>query len=269
MKKVHYLAGLPRSGNTLLSSILNQNPEIYSSPLSPVCDYLWSFDGILSTHENIVLSGDRESSFSVIKNIFNNYYSDIDKSIIFDRNKYWGLYLNAEIIKKYINTNPKIVLTVRPILEILASYISILPKTDSYLDNDMLAYGWPSKPYLSTNDNRCDFLMRAGGEIDRLLYSIVEAKKPENKDNYLLVEYQDLVDKPKETMDSIYNFIGLNSYDHNFGNIKKNEISNDLAIGLPQGMHKIRQTLSKKSISPEKVLSEYVMTKYSQKEFWN
>jgi hypothetical protein len=30
MKTYHFLAGLPRSGNTLLSALLNQNPIIHS-----------------------------------------------------------------------------------------------------------------------------------------------------------------------------------------------------------------------------------------------
>ena len=33
-KKIFFLAGLPRSGNTLLTSILNQNPDIACTPNS-------------------------------------------------------------------------------------------------------------------------------------------------------------------------------------------------------------------------------------------
>ena len=35
-KKFYFMAGLPRSGSTLLSAILNQNPVFYSGPASPV-----------------------------------------------------------------------------------------------------------------------------------------------------------------------------------------------------------------------------------------
>ena len=31
MKKVYFISGFPRAGNTLLSSILNQNPNIHST----------------------------------------------------------------------------------------------------------------------------------------------------------------------------------------------------------------------------------------------
>ena len=51
------LSGLPRTGSTLLSAILNQNPDIYSSPLSPMVQILSNYDNILKIideKENIV-----------------------------------------------------------------------------------------------------------------------------------------------------------------------------------------------------------------------
>jgi hypothetical protein len=41
MKKYYFLSGMQRSGNTLLSTILSQNPKIYSSKLSPMAQYMW------------------------------------------------------------------------------------------------------------------------------------------------------------------------------------------------------------------------------------
>ena len=41
MKKYFFLSGLPRAGNTLLSSILNQNPDLSVSANSFVCDILY------------------------------------------------------------------------------------------------------------------------------------------------------------------------------------------------------------------------------------
>ena len=40
MKTFYFLAGLPRSGSTVLASILNQNPEVYVTPTSPMLDLL-------------------------------------------------------------------------------------------------------------------------------------------------------------------------------------------------------------------------------------
>ena len=39
-KKIFFLAGFPRAGNTLLTSILNQNPDIGCTPNSVVLDIM-------------------------------------------------------------------------------------------------------------------------------------------------------------------------------------------------------------------------------------
>ena len=49
MKRIYYLAGLPRTGNTLLSSILNQNPKIHMTPNSMLCQMAWNIYQIKQT----------------------------------------------------------------------------------------------------------------------------------------------------------------------------------------------------------------------------
>ena len=46
MKKFYFMAGLPRAGSTLLSTLLNQNPRLYSGPSSPVLGAMYV------THDN-------------------------------------------------------------------------------------------------------------------------------------------------------------------------------------------------------------------------
>ena len=41
MKKIYYLVGLPRAGNTLFGSILNQNPRVKVTANSIVPDIIW------------------------------------------------------------------------------------------------------------------------------------------------------------------------------------------------------------------------------------
>ena len=49
MKKIFFLVGMPRAGNTLLSSILNQNPDIAVTPnTSPSIFYGTSFNAGIS-----------------------------------------------------------------------------------------------------------------------------------------------------------------------------------------------------------------------------
>lgn len=262
MKSYYFLAGLPRSGNTLLSSILNQNEHIYSSPLSPILTMLWDFEQSTfnTQNQNVLRLNNMESIMNVGTNIIKNYYSKITKPIIIDREKCWGNAANLQLIKKYITPNPKIIFTVRPIIEILTSFIGIMPEI---IDEEMNRNGWWYKDYLSKNDNRCEYLMRPKGPIDFTIIAINEIIKDENKDIFCIINYDDIVYNSEKTMNKIYDFLELPKYNHNFNKIVKLEEDNDEKVGIPHNMHEVRPQLSKISKNPKDVLSDYIINKYS------
>lgn len=260
MKSYHFLAGLPRTGNTLLSSILNQNPLIHSSPLSPINQIMWKHEQGFD-NEHVKRLDDKTGLNNVINKLLDTYYENIDKPVIIDREKAWGNLTNFNMIKNYITPNPKIIFTTRPIIEILVSFINIMPEENSTIDLEMLQTEWTYKNYLTKNDNRCDYLMRAGGQIDRLLTAINVIE--ENQENFCLIKYDDIVNTPQEVMNKIYNFLELPKYQHDFNKIEKVEIDNDVLAGLPPNMHEVRPQLAKISQDPKEVLSEYVINKYS------
>jgi sulfotransferase len=262
MKTYHFLAGLPRTGNTLLSAILNQNPDIYCSSLSPVNGFYWDITQSYSNTEYSVRNDNSKQVDYMLNNLMKNYYEKIDKPIIIDREKAWATPANITHIKKYITPTPKIIFTYRPIIEILASWIKILPE-QSFIDIEMENCNWFYKNYLTKNDNRCDYLMRPFGQIDKLLMSVNEIIKSENKKTICLIKYDEIINAPEQTINKIYKFLELPSYKHNFNNIKKIEQDNDGALGQPVNLHDIRPQLKKLSKNPKEVLSEYVINKYS------
>jgi sulfotransferase len=266
-KTYHFLAGLHRSGNTVLSSILNQNPDIYSSPLSPVCEYMWSLHSQKSTSEPVLRQNDLTGSNQVISGILPSHYAHIDAPVIIDREKNWGNSANLAMLKTYVNPSPKIIYTVRPILEILASSVQIYAKSPR-LEQEMSSKGWWFRNYLTYEDNVCDYLMRPWGELDRMLSSIDAITLPENKDVFHVVEYDDLVSRPAEVMEGIYDFIGMESYEHNYKEILKAHVDHEERIGAPDDMHAVRLQLKKTSTPVEEVLSKYVIDKYSNLEYW-
>jgi sulfotransferase len=257
----YFLAGLPRTGNTVLSALLNQNPNIYSSPLSPINSYLWEMEKINSASE-VSQFVNQEGALYAGQQVIKNYYNKINKPVIMDREKSWATPANFNLIKKYITLTPKIIFTYRPVVEILASFIKILPE-NSYIDKNMEMEGWWSKPYLSKNDNRCDYLMRPHGQIDRIAMSWGEINNAKNKETFCLINYNDLINKPNETLKNIYSFLQLSNYQHNISNIKNENEPNYVIDDKPTGFHDIRKKLKKESIEPKQILSEYVINKYS------
>ena len=90
---------------------------------------------------------------------------------------------------------------------------------------------------------------------------------PENKGMFHIVEYNDIVLHPNETMSKIYNFLEMPDYKHNFNKIEKVEKDNDEALGFPKDLHKIRKSVSPSSTNLD-ILSKYIRHKYSNMEFW-
>jgi len=264
-KEIFFLSGLPRSGNTLLSAILNQNPDIYSTPLSPLPELMWEYTNICSRTEQI--NRNKENQFRAMKllsSFVDTFYEDVDKPVIIEREKDWGTPANLDLIKKFVTPTPKIIITVRDILEIIASFVAM---DADYLKNDTANSGLYINNYLSPEDSIAEYLMRLNGDIDKALLSLASAFYPENKGIFHIVEYNDLLLKPEETMSDIYKFLGLPDYKHNFDNIKKVEVDNDTILGLPSDLHDVRESLSKSTTDTD-ILSDYIKHKYSNMEFW-
>lgn len=265
-KEYLFLSGMYRSGNTLLSSILNQNPEIYSSPLSPLCEHAWNSYCTFLNNENDIRIKNKDYEGRIIKGLFENFYQDIEKPYIFDRDKNWATPPNLEILKKYITPTPKIIFTVRPLLECAASYINILGDA---IETLMVREGWLVDPEALDNDVKCDFVLRPNSPIMKNLQSFYSIYKEENKKIIHLVEYSDIVQNPRETMNKIYNFLELPNFKHNFDSIEKIEKEDDSSVfktlynidGVGD-LHKINPKLKKSSTEVDKFFSNSCIKKY-------
>ena len=264
-KVYHFLAGLPRSGNTLLSAILNQNPNIYSTPLSPLPGLMWDYLNSCDNMEHINRNKENQINAEILlSSFFDTFYKDVNKPVIIEREKSWGTPANLDLIKNYVTSTPKIIITVRDILEIIASFIKI---DHEYLRINVANSGAFINNYRSFEDSVAEYLMKPNGDIDKTLLSLASAFFPENKGIFHIVEYNDLILKPEETMSGIYKFLELPDYKHDFNNIEKVESDNDEVLGLPKNLHDIRKSLSKSSTSTD-ILSDYIKHKYSNMEFW-
>ncbi len=258
MKDFYFLSGLPRSGASLLSSLLNQNPEIYSSPLSPVVEHIWQGHRVANEYEDSIRIFDKTRPINMIKQIHKNYYSDVQKPIIFDRNKVWATPENLFLIRQYITTNPKIIFTVRPVLEILASIINIMPYI---VDRDMENSNWENTGK-SINDNRAEFLMQPGSQIVNCLNMSHSIFDKANDGVFKIVRYKNLIENTQKTMNEIYDFIKLPIFLHDINNIKKIETDHDELLGYPKDMHEVKSQIQKSNIDPKDFFSTYIINKY-------
>ena len=199
MKTFYFIAGLPRSGATLLSAILNQNPKFYSGPNSPVLNMILAIDSF--KYDEMFLADPRQDSLDLVKtSIIYNFYHYQKQSVIFDKNRGWTKHI--DIIQNNILTNnkPKIICTVRNVKEILTSFIVLL-RQNNYTNKSFL---YDSEKH-KNDDDICLTLLTTGivGNSIKGMLEIYD-KHP---DKIHLINYDDLVFNTEKSMKSLYKFL--------------------------------------------------------------
>jgi sulfotransferase len=261
-KTYHFMAGLPRSGSTVLSALLNQNPEVYSSPQTDLIGMLYEVESKIPTYESYRAKLMLPNFASVLYGMADNFYAPIDKPVIIDKNRGWGTPHNWDNLSLYVNPDGKVILTMRPILEVLASFIRVAQQTKKAIGgNPYLNENLWATHYRDTVDAQVDSIMSTNGEVDRAIFSIANLTK-NHRDKVYVVWFDDLLKNPATTMNSIYDFLGLGAFKHNFNNIKSVDNHDDLTGYGMIGLHDVGKKLNKPKTRAEDYLSDYAIRKY-------
>jgi sulfotransferase len=263
MKTFHFLSGLPRSGSTLLTALLNQNPQIHASTNSPLLDTIhYTEEYLLYNSEQYKAHPKPQAAHKVLSSIPHNYYFDIPEPIIIDKSRGWVNQIQH--IKDYITPEPKIICPVRNIQDIMVSFLSLIErsKTTSFIDKGLI-----ERNLELTNDNRCDFLMSPSGIIGQSYHALTEAFRKNHQRYLLFVEYEDLISNSQQELNRIHSFLRIPEYSYDFSNVKPKFDENDVVYGL-ENMHTVRNKVEKIHRDNSKYLSKYIMDKYKEMEFW-
>ena len=256
-KKIFFLAGFPRSGNTLLTSILNQNPDIGCTPNSITLE-IYKELFLLKRTDVFLNFPDHSSLDNVLDAVYPAYYKDWNFKYIIDRGPA-GTTGNLALLKKHFKQEIKIIFLVRPLLEVLASWITWMNKTpDSFIrkstQNPMEA---------------CYYLMKDGGQIMKEMRCMQNLLKPENKSHVHFVDYKEIVTKPVATMKGVYKFFNIPPFKHRFINleqVKVNGLSYDDTL-MGKDMHTIKTKkliISKTDVNilPSEIIKQYGKIKF-------
>jgi len=222
-----FLSGLPRSGSTMLSSILSQNPTIHAEGNSPLLQYL--IDMNISVYQKAREQLDANKKYAIvdrmIRNIPDAYYTNTEKQYVIDKSRTWTYPTNVDLIKRYITATPKIIVLVRPVEEIVASFVNLYKKN-----------GREDYNVITLLEKDTDPIMRP--------YQSLVAAMQHCKKECIFITYDYLVSNTKDAIDSIYKFLELPPFEHDLENIINYNKEDDTVYGL-NGLHDVRNTVSK------------------------
>lgn len=221
--KLHFLSGLPRSGSTLLTSLLYQNPLIHTEGISALCEVMWQTHQSLSNAQAILANYRQSHAHQMIADLPDRYYSEVTRPVVIDKCRAWTSPTNVQMLKQYVTQEPKIIVLTRNPADIIDSFKSLFERNGEYgFDASGMA-----------------------DEFNQNIIGVQMAKDANDPDTFLFVEFEKLIDNTQSEMNRIYKFLDLEPYLHDLANIVTMNPEDDSVYGLA-GMHDVRRTIGKR-----------------------
>jgi sulfotransferase len=260
-KTYYFVAGLPRSGSTLLCNILAQNPRFHTTGTSGIMDIMF---GVRNSWDNLIefkAAPNEPAKLRVLRGILDNYYSDVDKPVVFDKCRGWLSLL--EMAEAVLGHKAKVLVPVRDLRDVLASFEKLWRLNAQTSQNPT-----ESQHYFQFQSvqGRVEAWLQPDQPVGLAFNRIQDAIVRGYQDRMFLIDFEDLTTNPEETMRKIYAFLEEPYFEHNFDNVEQVTFEDDSVHGF-KNLHAIRNKVE--PIPPQwpKVLGPFA-EKYINLNFW-
>ncbi|TBR39254.1 MULTISPECIES: sulfotransferase family protein [Dyella] len=256
-RRLHFISGLPRSGSTLLSALLRQNPRFHAGMSGPVAGLFTSLLTEMSNRNEFSVFISDEQRARVLGGMVDNFYGpETPGEVIFDTNRSWCARLPA-IGKLFPDS--RVIACVRDIAWIVDS-IERLVRNNALQPSSIFNYAANSTVY-----GRANGLVGQDGMIGYAFDALKEAFYGEHANRMMLVQYDSLTQDPERVLAAIYQFIGEPAFKHDFDNIVFDASEFDMRSGTP-GLHHVRKKVSNEP--RDTILPPDLVRRFDGDSFW-
>lgn len=254
-KTYHMITGLPRSGSTLLSSILQQNPRFHASITDPLATLV---KGVIETSQDgpgMKAEVPKSRVKNLVEHLFEGYYTDVDRPVIFNTNRAWTLL--TPVIRE-VFPKSRMLMCVRDIAWILDSFEQAHRRNP--LSKNSVFGGLTGTVY-----GRMDMLMEDSGIVGFPLQGVKQAITSDEKHMIMIIDYELLCKNPQGIINAVYNFIGEPVFEHDFNNVEAKWDEYDQEIGM-KDLHTVRKKVGFKPRNM--IIPPDILNKYKNMEVW-
>jgi len=243
---MYFLSGLPRSGSTLLGTLLSQRPDTYVSATSGLIDIM----GAVATtfEQGPMATGTLDDLYPILGAVLESKYKGIQTPVVIDKSRGWPAPQIMATMTKVQGQSPKIIATVRPIAECLASFMKIA----------------------KFNGNPKEFI--ANSPLAQHLFHSYRTLKEGWKavpENFLFIQYADLVADPQKECDRVADFLGIERFTHVLTGLSNPVPERDEEVWKLPGLHNVRPVVNRQDYEAQKILGDKLFYYYQGGEFWN
>jgi len=238
-KTIYFLAGLPRSGSTLLANILAQNPRLHVTPTSGIVDMLvtvrngWDRNDAFQAMARGLSEQVKER---VLRAMLQAYFAHVGQPVCIDKNRYWAEFLEMAEVLVGGRQRVKVLVTVRDLRDVLASFERLYRKTSAL---GQLPQEAATALKFKTALGRVEAFADDAQPVGRAYNAIRDAVTRGWKDRMHFVDYDDLTRTPEATLEHIYRFLGETPHRHDFENVEQVTFEDDFVYGF-KDLHTIR-----------------------------
>jgi sulfotransferase len=253
----HFISGLPRSGSTMLSALLRQNPRFHAGVTSPLASLVSSVLDKVSVGSEWGPQVDVDRRRALLHGLFDSYYAQVENEVIFDTNRSWTAKLPVLLD---LFPSARIIACVRNVAWIMDS-IERLYQANPY-ENTRL---YSSDAERSSVYSRLEALAQRNRMVGLAYSALKEAYYGAHGRSMLVVEYDLLSQRPAEVVPLIYRFLGEQPFAHDYDNLVFDTPAYDEGLGL-KGLHKVRERVSFER--RETILPPDLFDQYARLSFW-
>ncbi|MEJ1336953.1 MAG: sulfotransferase [Candidatus Sedimenticola sp. (ex Thyasira tokunagai)] len=238
-KTIYFVAGLPRSGSTLLMNILGQNPDFYVTPTSGILDLLSQVKNNWDKNDANQARERNENELikkNVLSGMLQGYFSHIDQPVCIDKNRYWLEYAEMTAALLGGRENVRILVTVRDLRDVAASFEHLYRKTSAL---SQVPLETQNQVKCKTALGRFEMFIDDAQPIGRAFNAIRDAITRGWGPNMHVVDYDRLTAQPAAVMAGIYQFLGQPAWQHEFDHVEQITWEDDAAYGF-KDLHVIR-----------------------------
>jgi sulfotransferase len=228
-----FLAGLPRSGSTLLANLACQNPILHATPTSGLAGVVegyrtfWSTDALIRAQgiENV-----RPKFLSSLEGLILGWHKrEIQAGkIVLDKNRVWPRHI--ELLEMALGQRVTVLFPIRDVRDILTSFEKLHRKD--------LAF--KPRPYNETPVARAEsWLHPEHGAVGRAISIYRDAIARGVDDRIWTLRYNDLCSHPQDMMDAVHEVIGIPPFAYDVDNVQQFTYEDDAVHGIT-GLHDIR-----------------------------
>lgn len=258
-KTFSFISGLPRAGSTLLSAILKQNPRFTAGISDPLHSYAHSIIRDTNTAAGMDAAVPIEKRRMLIKDLFESFYKD-SNPVCFNTNRGWA---SDTALLSDLFGNFKMIVCLRDVHWILDSFEQLNAK-NPYTIKPLYHH-----QELGNVHDRCRILMgempNFGGYVHGPLINVQQSMYCNERAQILYLEYDTLVNNPKNSLEQIYTFLGETWFEHDFDNVEDSYDEFDDQAKI-KGLHTVRKKVEAKNRAS--ILPKELIDAYAPKSFW-